>query len=170
MDDLHLARDLEDKRVIDRNGREMGRVDRVVLAQARNGMAHVIAIEIGPTALGARLHAVAGRVVRAVEHVFQLEEGRPLRLPIEHVVSVDDNVKLDIAAGDTAGTRRGAAAAVVRPSFSRRVSDMSESAVREFRLDEVLGREVHARNGVQIGRLEELRCTGPVVVQSDGVT
>jgi len=29
--ELHLARDLEDKRVLDRNGREMGRVDRVVL-------------------------------------------------------------------------------------------------------------------------------------------
>lgn len=102
MDNLHLARDLEDKRVLDRNGRDLGRVDRVVLAQPRNGMAHVIAIEIGPTALGARLHAVVGRIARAVEHVFRLEEGRPLRLPIDHIVSVDDNVKLDITAGDTA--------------------------------------------------------------------
>jgi hypothetical protein len=41
------------------------------------------------------------------------------------------------------------------------MSDMPESDVREFRLDEVLGRQVLARNGVPIGRLEELRCTGP---------
>jgi len=39
---------------------------------------------------------------------------------------------------------------------------MSATDVREFRLDEVLGRQVHARNGVNIGRLEELRCSGPV--------
>ena len=37
---------------------------------------------------------------------------------------------------------------------------MTESAPREFRLDELLGREVHARNGTPVGRLEELRCTG----------
>jgi hypothetical protein len=39
---------------------------------------------------------------------------------------------------------------------------MSESPVREFRLDEVLGRQVRARNGASVGRLEELRCTGNV--------
>ncbi|HTL43849.1 MAG TPA: PRC-barrel domain-containing protein [Vicinamibacterales bacterium] len=102
MADLHLARDLEDKRVIDRNGREIGRVDRVVLAQPRNGMAHVIAIEIGPTALGTRLHPVVGRIARAIEHVFQLEEGRPVRLAVEDIESVTDNVKLRLTAGDTA--------------------------------------------------------------------
>ena len=42
------------------------------------------------------------------------------------------------------------------------MSGMSGTDVREFRLDEVLGREVHARNGKRIGRLEELRCSGPM--------
>ena len=42
------------------------------------------------------------------------------------------------------------------------MTDMSESPVREFRLDEVLGRQVRARNGASVGRLEELRCTGNV--------
>lgn len=102
MGDLHLARDLEDKRVVDRNGREMGRVDRVVLAQPRNGMAHVIAIEIGPTALGTRLHPLVGRIARAIEHVFRLEQGRPVRLPVETIESVTEMVKLSVTAGETA--------------------------------------------------------------------
>ena len=102
MADLHLARDLEDKRVVDRNGRKIGRVDRVVLSQPRNGMAHVIAIEIGPTALGTRLHPVVGRIARAIEHVFQLEEGRPVRLSVDDIESITDTVKLGLAAGDTA--------------------------------------------------------------------
>ena len=101
MADLHLARDLEDKRVVDRNGREMGRVDRVVLAQPRDGMAHVIAIEIGPIALGTRLRPFVGRMARAIEHVFQLEEGRPVRVPVEQIGSVSDSVTLTITAGET---------------------------------------------------------------------
>jgi hypothetical protein len=39
---------------------------------------------------------------------------------------------------------------------------MGKADGREFCLDEVLGRQVHARNGVPIGRVEELRCSGPV--------
>lgn len=39
---------------------------------------------------------------------------------------------------------------------------MSREADRELRLDEVLGRQVRARNGGPIGRLEEMRCTGDV--------
>jgi sporulation protein YlmC with PRC-barrel domain len=100
--DLHLARDLEDKRVVDRNGRDMGRVDRVVLVQPRNGMAHVIAVEIGPTALGTRLHPVVGRIARAIEHVFQLEDGRPVRVPVDDIESVTDTIKLRVTAGETA--------------------------------------------------------------------
>ena len=102
MDNLHLARDLEDKRVVDRNGRELGRVDRVVLVLPPDGMARVTAIEIGPSALGARLHPVLGRVVRGVEHVFHLESGRPVRVPVDHIQSVGENIKLAITAGDTA--------------------------------------------------------------------
>lgn len=30
----------------------------------------------------------------------------------------------------------------------------------EFHLDQVLGRQVRARNGKPVGRLEEMRCTG----------
>ena len=101
MGELHLARDLEDTRVVDRNGREMGRVDRVVLNQARDGMARVVAIEIGPTALATRLHPLVGRIARAIEQIFQLEDGRPLRVPVEQIESVADIVKLTLAAGET---------------------------------------------------------------------
>jgi hypothetical protein len=36
---------------------------------------------------------------------------------------------------------------------------------RDIRLDELLGREVHARTGAPVGRLEELRCTGAAPYQ-----
>jgi sporulation protein YlmC with PRC-barrel domain len=100
--ELHLGRDLEDKRVVDRNGRDMGRVDRVVLEVKRGDAPRVVAIEIGPTALGARLAPIAGRIARALEHVFKLDEGRPVRIPIEQVEQITDTIKLDLTAGETA--------------------------------------------------------------------
>jgi sporulation protein YlmC with PRC-barrel domain len=102
VDNLHLARDLEDKRVVDRNGRELGRIDRVVLVAPPNGMAHVVAIEIGPSALGARLHPVVGRIVRAIELIFAVDDGRPVRVEVDAILSVGDSVKIDVAAGETA--------------------------------------------------------------------
>lgn len=100
MAELHLARDVTDMRVVDRNGREMGRVDRVVLEMTRGDL-HVSAIEIGPSALGARLHSFAGRLGRALEVVFGVEEGRPVRVPVEKIDHIGDSVKLDLTAGET---------------------------------------------------------------------
>ena len=37
---------------------------------------------------------------------------------------------------------------------------MAASVELELRLDELLGRQVRARNGTTVGHLEELRCTG----------
>jgi len=102
VDNLHLARDLEDKRVVDRNGRELGRVDRVVLVAPPNGMARVTAIEIGPSALGTRLHPLVGRIVRAIEHIFSIEDGRPVRVPVAQISTVGDSIKIDVAASETA--------------------------------------------------------------------
>lgn len=101
MGELHLTRDLEDKRVVDRNGRDLGRVDRVVLRREPDGVPHVIAIEIGPGALASRLHPAAGRITRAIEEVFQLDGGRPVRVPVEQIEHVGDTVKLSLAAGET---------------------------------------------------------------------
>jgi len=42
---------------------------------------------------------------------------------------------------------------------------MSGEADRELFLDEALGRQVRSRDGTNIGRLEEMRCTGDVPYQ-----
>jgi hypothetical protein len=41
-----------------------------------------------------------------------------------------------------------------------READMPETAALEFRLDELLGCEVRARNGSRVGMLQELHCSG----------
>lgn len=98
---MDLVRDLLDKEVLDRHGREMGRVDSIVL-ELRDGAAPRIAgIELGPAVLAARVRPFLGRWVAGLEHALGLAEGRPLRIPFADVVSIGEHVKVDRAVGET---------------------------------------------------------------------
>ena len=98
---MDLVRDLLDKKVVDRNGREIGRVDSVVLENGQHGPVRVSAIEIGPAVLAYRVRPALGRWVAALEHGFDVDEGRPLRIPIGDVLEIADHVKVDRAFGET---------------------------------------------------------------------
>jgi sporulation protein YlmC with PRC-barrel domain len=99
---MDLVRDVLDKRVVDRHGREMGRVDGIVLEVRDGAPPRVAALEIGPAVLARRLHPFFGRCVEALEYVFGVHEGRPLRVPFGDVLDVHDSVKVDRAFGETA--------------------------------------------------------------------
>jgi sporulation protein YlmC with PRC-barrel domain len=99
---MDLVRDLLDKEVIDRNGRELGRVDRIVVRIRDGAPPAVVALEIGPSALARRLGATLGQWMEALEHAFAVDQGRPVRMPISQVLDLNDHVKVDVAAGETA--------------------------------------------------------------------
>jgi len=99
---MDLVRDLLDKKVVDRNGREMGRVDSIVIEVREDGAPRVIAIEMGPAVLAHRVHPVLGRWVAGLEHALGIAEGRPLRIAIGQIISLNDHVKVDLAFGETA--------------------------------------------------------------------
>ena len=52
---MDLVHDLLDKKVVDRNGREMGRVDSIVLDIRAGAPPRVAALEIGPRVLASRI-------------------------------------------------------------------------------------------------------------------
>jgi len=99
---MDLVRDLLDKKVVDRNGREMGRVDAVVLRIRDRAAPQVAALELGPAVLAYRVRPLLGRWVAALEYALHLEEGRPVRIAAAHVLDMHDHVKVDVAFGDTA--------------------------------------------------------------------
>src|SRR5690349_8712942 len=99
---MDLVRDLLDTRLVDRHGREMGRVDSIVLEMHDGAPPRVTALEVGPSVLANRLHPVLGRCVEALEYMFGVHEGRPMRIPFEDVIGVHDSVKVDLAFGETA--------------------------------------------------------------------
>jgi len=98
---MDLVRDLLDKQVVDRNGRELGRVDSVILELHDDGSAIVSAIEIGFIACAERLHPFLGRCARAVEATLDLDQRRPVRIPFALVVDFETDVKVDLASTDT---------------------------------------------------------------------
>jgi len=101
---MDLVRDVLDKIVVDRNGREMGRVDGLVL-DVENGRApRVRALEIGPSVLADRLHPGLGPIVSAIGNAIGVGEERPIRLEIGQVSAVTSHVMVDVAISETGAT------------------------------------------------------------------
>jgi hypothetical protein len=97
---VDLVRDVEDKLVLDRDGREIGRVDRVLIEIRADGP-HVVALEIGPAVLAARLSARAGRWVAALEYALGFDRGRPLRIAVQEIAATDPHIRIDRGFSDT---------------------------------------------------------------------
>ena len=98
---MDLVRDLLDKQVVDRNGREIGRVDSVIFDVRGDGTAVVGAIEVGLITCAARLHPFLGRCARAIETILALDPQRPVRIAMSQIIDFDKDVKVDLAATDT---------------------------------------------------------------------
>ena len=98
---MHLVRDLLDKALVDRSGREMGRVDRVVIEQGHDSPPRVIAIEVGLSALGERLGRTIGGWITGLVHGLGIEPGQPLRVPVSQILAATDAVKVDLAFSET---------------------------------------------------------------------
>jgi hypothetical protein len=100
---LDLVRDLIDKLVLDRYGREMGRVDGVILEIGGDEAPRVAAIAIGSSVLARRVRPFLGRWAAGLERALGIDEGRPLRIPFAAVLDVTNHVRVDVAVGETPG-------------------------------------------------------------------
>ena len=97
---MDLVRDVLDKRVVDRNGRDIGRADRIVL-QIRPGQPPRIgAIEVGPSALGHRVARTVGCFAEAFECALGIREGRPLRIRVADI-DIGTSLRVSLAVGET---------------------------------------------------------------------
>jgi len=99
---VDVVRDVLDKSVIDRNGREMGRVDGILIEQQPHQPVHLTALLIGPAALGDRLHPALGRIVRRIEKRFGVDEDRPARIAFADIDQIETRIRLRLTISDTA--------------------------------------------------------------------
>jgi hypothetical protein len=98
---MDLVRDVLDKAVVDRNRREMGRVDGIALDARAGSPPRVAALEIGPTVLAHRLWPPLARWVEAVERAWGVDEERPVRVTTGDVLRFELDVTVDVAVGQT---------------------------------------------------------------------
>lgn len=96
---MDLVRDLLDKQVMDRNGREMGRVDGVVLELRDGAPPRVARIEIGGSVLAWRIHPLLARWVEGLMHAIGMGDGQPRRISFREIRSIENHVTVDQAKG-----------------------------------------------------------------------
>jgi sporulation protein YlmC with PRC-barrel domain len=98
---MDIVRDVLDKQVVDRNGREVGRVDSLVVEVHEGQPPRVIALEMGPPALAYRIGPRTGRLVTALAQAFGAAGGRALRIPLGAVIDIGAGVTVDLSVGQT---------------------------------------------------------------------
>lgn len=98
---MDVVRDVLDKSVVDRNGREMGRVDAILL-ELGDGPPRITALLIGPAALASRLHPAVGRLVSTLEKQLGVGHDRPARIAVADVDEIGRKIRLRLTIGETA--------------------------------------------------------------------
>jgi sporulation protein YlmC with PRC-barrel domain len=97
---MDIVRDVLDKSVVDRNGREMGRVDGIVI-EHDDGPPRITTLLIGPAALGSRLHPALGRLMTRLETLLGIERDRPTRISVQDVEEVNRKIQVRLTVGET---------------------------------------------------------------------
>jgi sporulation protein YlmC with PRC-barrel domain len=98
---MHLVRDVLDKKLMDRNDEEVGRVDGLVMQFGESTQPRISHIEIGGTTLGARLHPVFERLASRMGQAWGPKRKEPVRIPWSRVKTAGREIKLDVEGKET---------------------------------------------------------------------
>jgi sporulation protein YlmC with PRC-barrel domain len=99
MTTFDIGHRLLDRRVVDRHGRVLGKVDDLELDTDDSGRLHVSAVLMGPEALGRRLGGRLGAFVSSFGRL-RADDGAPPRIAWVHVVEVAEEVRTDLDGDD----------------------------------------------------------------------
>lgn len=98
---MELVRDVLDKQIHDESGCKIGKVDGIVVALRKGRAPRVVGLELGVTTLAGRIHAGFGDWVYRVARRWGIANGKPVRIPFEHVVKTGIDVTVNVAAART---------------------------------------------------------------------
>ena len=84
---MDLVRDVLDKKLIDREDCEMGRVDGLVMQFGEDSQPRITHIEIGGKTLWMRLHPVFARMAVKLARLWGPKRDGPVRIPWSRVVT-----------------------------------------------------------------------------------
>jgi sporulation protein YlmC with PRC-barrel domain len=98
---MYLVRDILDKKLVDREDCEMGRVDGLVMQLGERSQPRITHIQIGGSTLWMRLHPVFARLAARLARVWGPKRSEPVRIPWSRVVTAGRDIKLDVKAKET---------------------------------------------------------------------
>jgi sporulation protein YlmC with PRC-barrel domain len=98
---INLVRDVLDKKILDKDEDEAGRVDGLVMVFGATTQPRITHIEIGGSTLAARVHPVFVRLSNWLARQWGPRRGEPVRIPWSRVVTVGRNIRLNADAKAT---------------------------------------------------------------------
>jgi sporulation protein YlmC with PRC-barrel domain len=98
---VHLVRDVLDKKLIDREKCEMGRVSGLLMQVGEKSQPRITHILIGGPALWMRIHPAFGRISKRLARMWGPKRDEPVKIPWSRVETVGKDVKLDVEAKET---------------------------------------------------------------------
>jgi sporulation protein YlmC with PRC-barrel domain len=98
---MDLVRDVLDKKLIDREECEMGRVSGLLMHVGETSQPRITHILIGGPTLWNRLHPAFGRMSAALGRLWGPSRSGAVRIPWSRVENVGREVKLDVEARET---------------------------------------------------------------------
>src|SRR5947207_112289 len=96
---MDLVRDLLDRQLVDKHGRNIGRVDGILLELRPDGAPRVAAMELGSVTLARRLHPALGRWWRTFALRWLPVPVEPVRISLSTLRDVGVDIELDVDAG-----------------------------------------------------------------------
>lgn len=98
---MHLVRDVLDKKLLDSESCEVGRVDGIVIEFPDGGPPRMVRVEIGGEILAARVARWLVRPVKWMARKFSPRNGRIVAIEWRHVKRMGRDLHLDIRADET---------------------------------------------------------------------
>jgi sporulation protein YlmC with PRC-barrel domain len=98
---INLVRDVLDKKLMDDDDDEAGRVDGLVMSYGERTQPRITHIEIGGSILAARVHPFFIRISNWLARQWGPKRKGPVRIPWSRVVTVGRSIKLNVEAKET---------------------------------------------------------------------
>jgi sporulation protein YlmC with PRC-barrel domain len=98
---MDLVRDVLDKKLIDREDCQMGRVSGLLMHVGENSQPRITHVLIGGDTLWMRVHPAFARLSSKLRRAWGPKRNEAVKIPWSRVVTVGKDVKLDVEAKET---------------------------------------------------------------------
>jgi hypothetical protein len=93
---VRLVRDVMDKKLLDREGCPLGRVDGLAMQVGEHSQPRITHIKIGGSTPWMRLHPALGRWSTQLAQTWGPKRTDPVRIPWSRIVTIGRDIKLDV--------------------------------------------------------------------------